>query len=138
MAEFLSQEEIDAFLDIAEQGDEIQEKTNLDEMIDILNYIKNKRLTKIESLLLLTRVKHFLNKEFKEYNISETDAELFHSKASNAILVQEILEKSQEDKFFIKNKTEDIKLCYTLSKLSTEEGIQQSLDTLNDIESIVI
>lgn len=39
MAEFLSQEEIDAFLDIAEQGDEIQEKTNLDEMIDILNYI---------------------------------------------------------------------------------------------------
>lgn len=100
MAEFLSQDEIDALLNIAEQGVNIHEEQYDNKILQIINFSADlvdniQKKNRVQVILECSKIINYIDFIIKEHNLNISDLISYNH-------------KSKENAFYTKN--EDIKI----------------------------
>lgn len=100
MAEFLSQDEIDALLDIAEQGVNIHEEQYDNKILEIINFSADlvehiQKKNRVQVILECSKIINYIDFIIKEHNLNISDLISYNY-------------KTKENAFY--NKNEDIKI----------------------------
>ena len=100
MAEFLSQDEIDALLDIAEQGVNLHEEQYDNKILEIINFSADlvdniQKKNRVQVILECSKIINYIDFIIKEHNLNISDLITYNY-------------KSKENAFYTKN--EDIKI----------------------------
>ena len=129
MAEFLSQYEIDALLDIAEQDEDI-ETDRYNKINEIITFSESlaeciRSKNRVQSIVECSNIIKYIDSLLKDYNLNISDMLSYNYKSKEDELYIKIPRSSEESKE---------RLGYTLKELQNPETFQESLDTLNRLE----
>lgn len=160
MTEFLSPDEIDALLDIAGQGEDIDETQNVIQIINfshdlVDNIQKNKR---VQVILNCSEIINYIDSILKEYNLNISDIISYNYKSKENDFYIKMPRSSEESKerlsirekadaYYVENlpvesfeynDVKDVKLGYSLKELEDPKTFQESLDILNRLEVDIV